>query len=833
MTRSWLLIATLAVGVASCGRGDKGATAHHQENEAPRRADSGTAATESGSNAPNASDVSCNGMTSQQYDATNMRPYEVSAEVAAKVDITLQAMDASQRAAQMMGTDGSKRNYQDMMRSADVEVPGVGTIRGFRFRYGGRGANLDDGQDNREDDGKEFSTVFPSESLRAAAWDIDLERRIGAAVGDETATSYNNALLAPTADLLRHPYWGRALDSYGEDAYLVGRLATAFAVGAQQYVMACAKHFAAYTVEKGRANHDAVVSEQTLREHYLRPFEMVVQDAGVGCTMAAYNLVNGTKMTQNRHLLTDILRGPPAQGGMGFEGIVVTDLWAMPGDQTPDAATIQADTNAAVLAGTDIEQPWSLHYTQATLAAADQTLVDAAARRILTQKFRFGSALATDPWSRQPPTSTLTASSITPNDSHIELAEQSAVESMVLLTNGLEPAAPVLPLVNMGSVAVVGANIEYALISSTLPKSCPQYFATEPPPGRTCPFDFASDPALGDRGSNRVNADPILALGPASGIRAVAKAAVVTAGSGREEVPLLTRNVELASTADAVVVVVGYTPGDEGEEFVLQHGGDRTSLTLRDEHTELVTAILDLGKPTVIVVETGSVVDLPWLTHANRNQATIWAGYSGQRGGQALGRLIFGQANFGGRLPMTWSTEATLLPFTDTPSSSTLGYYFGYREYDRRRYVAGEGAAPLFPFGHGLSYARFEYSALSVPCETAAEAAIVQVTVSVTNTSGVDGDEVVMLFVKPPARAAAVTGERPWKQLASFARVTVPAGQTVTAHLPLRLRDLRRWQGDADGSWVTDNGDYTLMVGANADSAEASPLRATLRVESE
>lgn len=769
---------------------------------------------------PNAPQFDCSEVRTQQFESTTMQAYSVSSDVSDMAEATLQSMGPSQMATQLMGVDGSSRDYRDIMRSPDVDVAGVGAIRGLRYRHGGRGVNLDAGQDNRSDDGNNFSTVFPTESLRAASWDLDLERRIGEAMGDETAASKNNVLLAPSVNLVRHPFWGRAQESYGEDPYLTGRMATAFAVGAQRYVIACAKAFAVYGIEKSRSVQNAIVSEQALREVYTRQVEMVVQDGGVGCVMAGYNLVNDVKMTQNQHLLRDILKAPVAQGGMGFEGFVVSELWAMPGDQTePDAATAQAVTNEALLAGTDVERPWTLHYDTDTLANADPSLVEDAAKRVLTQKYRFNSALDSDPWSLEPPTSTLADGSIAPNEDHEALAEQSALESAVLLTNGLDPSSPVLPLTDAATIAVVGPDQDFDLVSSSVPKSCLAGEAGSS--ARACTFHFATDPALGDRGSSLVNGDPERSVGPFEGIAQVA-GADRTVSSGN--------SAEAAQDADAVVVVVGYTPGDEGEEYTIASGGDRASLSLPPGQDDFVESVLDLDKPTIIVVESGSIVNLPWLSHPNRNQATIWTGYSGLRGGVALGKLIFGEANFSGKMPLAWPAEAELPPFREADTATTRDYFFGYREFDRRQYVDGTPVNLVFPFGHGLSYSAFEYANLSVPCETVTKDAIVDVTIDVSNTSSVDGDEVAMLFVKPPPPPPGSTGERPFKQLGSFARVSVPAGQTVTAHLPLRVRDLRRWEGNEDGTWVIDSGDYAIVVGKDAEDAESSPNVATISV---
>ncbi|HYQ18567.1 MAG TPA: glycoside hydrolase family 3 N-terminal domain-containing protein, partial [Polyangiaceae bacterium] len=677
---------------------------------------------------------------------------------------------------------------------------------------------------NRQTDNKDYATVFPAASIRAASWDMDLEKKVGEASGDETAASLNNMLLAPCMNIIRHPYWGRTQETYGEDMYHTGRMATAYTVGLQEYVTGCAKHFAANNVEKNRSSQDALMNEQTLREIYGRHFEMVVQDGGVGCIMASYNKINGVKNTQNKHLLRDILKAPVDKGGMGYQGMVLSDWWAMPGDQNvpADTSIAQSLTTEAVNAGLDIEVPWTLHYSTATLANADQTLVEDAARRVLRQKYRFKTATTADAWSIKTPTSKMTGASIDDKD-HQALAEKAAIHSAVLLANGTADM-PVLPLTDAAkNIAVVGPDQDYSLVSSSVAKSC-----VGAPQRGPCTYHFATDPPLGDRGSARVNGDPATTIGPFAGIQMVAGASrTVTSGN----------SATAAMSADTIVVVVGYTPGDEGEEYAIATGGDRATLNLPDPQNAFVNSVLDLNKPTIIVIESGSIVNLPWLNHANKKQATIWAGYGGHRAGVALGKLLFAAegANFSGKVPLAWPTQAELdkVKFKGSDEEGTqMGYFFGYREYDRRK-AAGEAPAMVFPFGHGLSYSKFTYSNLMVPCQTeqASKEAVVDITVDIANTSAVDGEEVAMLFVKPPPKPAGITGDRPVKELKSFAKVAVKANGMATAHLPLRIRDLRRWEGGENGKWVTDSGAYTILVGKNADDAETSPTMGTLTVK--
>src|SRR6478609_1157777 len=648
-----------------------------------------------GGSAPHESvpQFACSEVASQQFDLAHMQPYFVSAEAESATRNTLAAMSPAERATQMGGIPVGSMDFFDIDRSPDVDVAGVGTIRGYWYRDVGRGVNLDAGQRNRPSDGKDYSTAFPVESLRAASWDLDLEKRVGEALGDELAASSNNVAIGPTADIIRHPYWGRTQEAYGEDAYHIGRMASAFTVGVQEYVMACAKHFGAYTIERSRSSLNASLNEQTLREIYGRPFEMDIQDAGVGCVMAAYNKVNGVKTTQNKHLLRDVLKGPLDKGGFGFQGLVISDWWGMPGDlNIPTVDTAQMLANEAVQAGLDIEVPWALHYAPELLANADQTLVREAAGRVLRQKFRFNTARSSDWWGVKLPASKLSGGSggsISPNQSHEALAEEAALESIVLLSNG-DASAPVLPLTDTAkSIVVVGPGEEFSLVSSSVPESCVGSNQRGP-----CTYHFATDVALGDRGSSRVNGDPSRSVGPFVGIQTAAGSArTVTSGDAPE----------MIADADTIVVVVGYTPGDEGEEWAIGPGGDRSSLDLPAGQNDFVTRVLDLGKRTVIVVESGSIVNLPWLAHPNRNQATIWAGYAGLRGGAALGKLIFGAANFAGKMPMAWPTQAELdqAKFKGSDEEGTeLGYFFGYREYDRRK-ASGAAVDLVFPFGHG------------------------------------------------------------------------------------------------------------------------------------
>lgn len=760
----------------------------------------------------------CDNSVAMPFEAT-LPGYksERSPEVASVLS-GLNSVDPQGKFKQMYGVpdpdDRGGPAYGNIEQSLDVELSSGKTLRGLKYRDAGRGVCLEARQpNNRPTKNHDYATAYPTASTRAASWDLDLEMRVGEAIGDETMASLNNMMLAPCMNILRHPYWGRSQETYGEDMYQVGRMASALTVGIQQHVIACAKHYAANNVENGRQNQNAVMNEQTLREAYLQHFEMVVKQAGVGSVMAAYNKINGTKCTQNKHLLRDILKDD-----WGFRGFVISDWWAMPGGDahTTDTSLATTQTIEAVEAGMDLEVPWSLHY--AYLGAAvnqglSMDLINDAVGRILEQKFRFNTAYSDSPWGLNGPADTTLGSgdfsdSIINNQKHLELAEEAEIKSAVLLKNGTGDTA-LLPINNSPtSIAVVGIERKIDIATSTNLQ-----------PGDDGILKFATEINTGDRGSSRVNSDPAQSIGPFEGIQMAA----VQHGIAKEQVTS-GNTVDAAKNADLVVVVVGLTAGDEGEEYSVRSFGDRADLNLPGDQANFVSQVLDLQKPTVIFIESGSIVNVPWLSHSNKKQATIWAGYSGNHGGVAYGKLMFGDANFSGKLAVSWPKEPDmnrLLPFRDSADAVNMGYFFGYRLYDQHKDVALE-----FPFGYGLSYTTFKYSNLVIPCGNAKKTDVVYVTADVENTGSVVGDETMMLFVAGPPKSSDIKGERPVKELKRFQRVNgiQPAGQPKSRFrvtLPIAIQDLRHWEGEADGRWVVDSGDYTIYVAPNADVTNA------------
>ncbi|HEX7599455.1 MAG TPA: glycoside hydrolase family 3 C-terminal domain-containing protein, partial [Polyangia bacterium] len=550
-------------------------------------------------------------------------------------------------------------------------------------------------------------------------------------------------------------------------------------------------------VENGRDFNNATMDEQTLREIYARAFRMVVQDGGVAGVMASYNLVNSTKSTENQHLLTDVLRGD-----FGFQGFVVSDWWAMMPEANVEgiaSTTLQGYAISGVRAGLDIEMPWALNYGQlenlvhsGSLTKAD---LDTSAGRILEQKFRFNADGFGAVGLGSPKTS-YSKGRITNDGDHIKLAKKAALESMVLLKNDGN-TLPINPAVQ--KVAVLGATMPYTTSNDGKRSSAVLHFAT--------------DVLTGDMGSSRVFHDPAKGVGPFDGIRSAAPSGVtVVAGTSAGD----------AANADFVVVIAGLTPGDEGEEFTL--AADRQSLALdgkqldaqyQNTQNNLIRSVAALGKPMVVVLEGGSVIDMPWLDQV---PAVVMAWYPGMVGGEAMGMLLWGQSNFSGKLPITWTRLDDYPPLRSQDGSPTTSfdYYVGYRYFDKKALV------PLYPFGYGLSYTTFAYRNLQLGCSDMSQGAVLPVVVNVANTGSLAGDEIVMVFASFPDSQAA---RRPAKELKGFARVRLDAGQEKQVTIPIRLQDLDTFQMDAPeagtGKWVVEGGTVEIRVGG---SSTALPL---------
>jgi beta-glucosidase len=467
-----------------------------------------------------------------------------------------------------------------------------------------------------------------------------------------------------------------------------------------------------------------------------------------------------------------------------------------------------------------MELPWRYNYSTLTAAVSAGQLQASAlitsTSRILEQKYRFN--VDKTPLGLKTPFSSYDSnSSIANNDqtdpaigaSHVALAQKAAEESMVLLKN----TSNTLPI-NTNTykkILVLGANVSYTVQSTQSRDTCTGS-------GLSCTLDFTTNVRTGDLGSSRVFSDPARSTGPFAGIMAAAPSGVTVTRSN---------NAADASGADLVVVIAGLTPQDEGEEYT--GAGDRTTGGINDTNhavnlgldpkansgvqNGLVTAAVGSGKPVVVVLEGGAVIDMPWYSTV---QAVVMAWYPGMAGGKALGRLLFGQVSFSGKLPITWDSTVSHWPQFAGSSvggsgSTTMDYYLGYRYFDHN-------ATPLspangsFPFGYGLSYTQFTYHDLQVPCSTVAKDGTVTVQVQVTNNGTVAAPETVFLFVSFPGSANANRAGATYKELKGYRRTPpIPPGMTATIPIYLRVKDLKYWD-TASSSWKVEAGTVKVFV---------------------
>jgi len=742
--------------------------------------------------------------------------YQPDPTVQKTVSTLMAQMTLSDKADQMRGTiygAAGKLNYTDTQRSYNTPA-----IRGYRYRDASRGMNLGEdmlgSQPNAATVGGAsvgYSTAFPVSMARGAAFDLDLEYDIGEAIADEMMAAKETLLLAPCMNLLRNPLWGRAQETYGEDPFQIGRMASAMTVGVQQHISANAKHFMGYDIENGRDFNDVRMDEQTLREIYGRHFRMVVQDGGVASVMASYNMVNGIKSTDNRHTLTDVLRTD-----FGFQGFVLSDWWAMRPQGNVgavDTGTLKAYAVYGMQAGLDVELPWKLNYGQLenivnTKGGVTVDDIDVAVRRILAQKVRFNMYdITTGSVGLGSPKTTYKKSRIggCGYELHKDLAKKAAIETMVLLKNA-DNTLPIKPSVT--KVAVLGATVSYKTMNNGNLSAA--Y------------LNFATDVNLGDMGSSRVFADPAHSVGPFQGILdAMKRRGLIAADeSDKDQHVWVGSSADDVKDADFVVVVAGLTAGDEGEEYT--KAGDRTKgfgldAKRADQNLQsnLITSVAALKKPMVVVLEAGAMVDMPWL---DNTPAVVMAWYPGMRGGEALAQLLWGEANFGGKLPFTWGRQVSDYEELKAENAATsFDYYVGYSRFDHYK------ISPLFEFGYGLSYTSFHYSDLQLGCSDMSEGGILPVYATVENTGDVAGDEIVMVWVSYPESTAR---RRPDKELKGFVRVSLRAGETKQVLIPVRLKDLDYYDQD-NNQWVVEPGKLNIMVGGSSTNL---PLSGTVNV---
>jgi beta-glucosidase len=626
------------------------------------------------------------------------------------------------------------------------------------------------------------STCFPVSMARGASFDRALERRVGEVIGKEARAQGANYFGGVCINLLRHPAWGRAQETYGEDPYQVGEMGKSLTEGVQEHnVMACAKHYAVNNIENSRFFVNVKADERTMHEVYLAHFKKVI-DAGAASVMGAYNLFMGDQACESRWLLTDVLRD-----AWGFEGFTISDfIFGV------------RNTQKAIEAGLDVEMPMPIHYQKNLLKAVQEgrvaeSVVDRAVLRVLRTLLVFENT--PDPMTYP--------KELVASKEHIALAREAAEKSMVLIKNQEQT----LPF---------SKNVKRILVLGKL----------------------AAQENTGDHGSSRIYAPYVIT--PLEGLKAYFGGAVEILHCDETQVG---EAKKLAGEVDCVIVVVGNDYNDEGE-FVASDmgdfirpvldgyrnmgqplkaaflklsvklmtaqflgadgsavGGDRKSLSLKPEQSQLIREVAGINPRTVVCLVCGSMLMIEdW---AENIPAVLYNWYAGMEGGSALARILFGDVNPSGKLPFSIPDHVDHLPyFSSTDQEINYDLYHGYTLLDKR------GWKPAYPFGFGLSYTSYAYSDLRV----AKAGQNLEVTVKVANTGSRDGEEIVQVYVGKENSHV----ERQKKLLKGFEKASIPAGAVMEVKLSIPLEELRYYDMQEKG-WVLEPGAYWIMAGASSD----------------
>jgi beta-glucosidase len=641
-------------------------------------------------------------------------------------------------------------------------------------------------------------TILPVPIALAATWDPDTVETAQAVAAREARAVGIHWTFAPMVDVARDPRWGRIIEGAGEDPVLGAAVAAAQVRGFQgdldaDRVLAGPKHLAGYGAARGGRDYDdADVSDAEMWNVYLPPFRAAV-DAGAATVMGAYMDLNGVPASGNRWLLTEVLRDE-----LGFEGFVVSDANAVRSLETQHFARDLTDAAArAVSAGLDMEMcMFDPAFDRLPQAVADKQVseddVDQAVRRVLTAKFRLG--LFENPF-----IDVAAAPDTLGAVGHREIAAAAAERSMVLLKN----KGDLLPLdaADLRSVAVIGQLADSQ--RDTLGPWVFDHDTTETVTilqglrsrlGTDISVDFEAGAGLIERKFPSMfdSMDPTIVATP----------------TDYDHDAALDRAVALAAGSDVAVVVIGQRQNQIGER------SSTATLDLPGRQLEQLQRIAATGTPVVVVVMSGRPLDLQWAE--GNVPAILQAWYPGTRGGDAVAAILMGDSSPAGRLPFTWPRHVGQVPMV-------YSHYRTFAPDDQGTRYFEEESTPLYPFGHGLSYANFEYANLRIDRPNLQIGDTATISVDVTNTSGRTADEVAQLYVHQRYG----TSSRPVRELKGFQRISVAAGETRRVDFELGPDQLRYWSAVTRG-WIQDKTTLDIWTGGSSTATLATELQVTV-----
>lgn len=649
-----------------------------------------------------------------------------------------------------------------------------------------------------------YETVFPIPLGLSCSWDMDAVEESARIAAIEASADGICWTFSPMVDISRDPRWGRVSEGNGEDPYLGGQIAKAMVRGYQgvgdktftsnNQIMSCVKHYALYGAgEAGRDYNTVDMGRQRMYNEYFYPYQAAV-DAGVGSVMASFNEVDGVPATGNKWLMTDVLRKQ-----WGFNGFVVTDFTGINEMVDHGIGDLQTVSARALRAGIDMDMVGEGFLTTLKKSLDEGKITEAdinrACRLILEAKYKLG--LFTDPY-KYCDVSRVKKEVYTPE--HRALARKIAAESFVLLKND-----KVLPLSKKGTIAVVGplGNTRENMpgtwsVAADFNKATTVVDGLKAVVGNKANVVYA-------KGSN-LTTDPVLEQRATLFGRDLQR-------DGRTEEELRNEALQIAKNADVIIAALGESSEYSGES------SSRSEIGIPDIQQRLLKELLKTGKPVVLVLFTGRPLTLTWENENVPAILNVWFG--GTEAAYAIGDVLFGDVNPSGKLTTTFPQNVGQIPLyynhKNTGRPLADGKWF---EKFRSNYLDVSND-PLYPFGYGLSYSKFDYSDVKLSSTQIDANGELTASVTVTNKSKVDGAEVVQLYIRDVV--GSVT--RPVKELKGFEKVFIKAGESKTVNFKITPEMLKFY--DYDLNFVFEPGDFDVMIGGN--SRDVKNARFTLK----
>ena len=644
-----------------------------------------------------------------------------------------------------------------------------------------------------------YQTIFPIPLGLSSSWDMTLIEQSARIAAQEASADGICWTFSPMVDIARDPRWGRMSEGSGEDPYLGAQIAKAMVKGYQgndlkkeNTILACVKHFALYGAgEAGRDYNTVDMSRIRMYNEYLEPYKAAV-DAGAGSVMTSFNELDGIPATANRWLVTDLLRKQ-----WGFKGMVVTDYTAIKEMTEHGLGDLETVSALALHAGIDMDMVSDgfLNTLKASLTKGKITKaeIDLGCRRILEAKYKLG--LFDDPY-RYCNEKRANSEIFTPQNR--EVARTIAAQSLVLLKNDNQ----VLPLKKSGTIALIGplANNHENMTGTW-----------------SVAADFSKSVSLLDGLQKAVGNDAKIVT--ARGTNIVADLALdarisifgkPTYFDKRSQAEMVAEAVEVSKKADVIIAALGESAEMTGE------ASSRSDINLPENQKELLKALLATGKPVVMVLFTGRPLSLTWENANVPSILNVW--FAGSEAGDAIADVILGKVNPSGKLTATFPQNVGQIPIyynhKNTGRPLPEGKWF---QKFRSNYLDVSND-PLYPFGYGLSYSKFDYGDLKLSSASAKGNKAITASITLTNSGKVDGAEVVQLYIRD--LVGSVT--RPVKELKGFQKIALKAGESKTVTFSITPQDLKFYNSDLKYDW--EPGDFVIMIGGNSKDVKSANL---------